>query len=253
MKAKHYLAFIDLQQQNTTKHFPSAFCTGSFDSNCGWYLFLAHKAQRVYIIDLLYFRFNPLVPLNQSEWSQKELTPLLPVHKQEGGLYNPHINFLSASVQHINWEVPNTAAILIFATAKALTINSLLLAEERAMCLEEWSEDTQSRGSMRVLCSLACRCSLSSSIWGHGLQIPFHTLLFFHILLMAGQQTGLQADGGRAAMLSGDDATLFPSLFVQGPRNIQWKLWIESSKPTKRETVASSTPWTCGCSKLARI
>lgn len=190
MKAKHYLAFIDLQQQNTTKHFPSAFCTGSFDSNCGWYLFLAHKAQRVYIIDLLYFRFNPLVPLNQSEWSQKELTPLLPVQKQEGGLYNPHINFLSASVQHINWEVPNTAAILIFATAKALTINSLLLAEKRAMCLEEWSEDTQSRGSMRVLCSLACRCSLSSSIWGHGLQTPFHTLFSFIYFLWLANKLG---------------------------------------------------------------
>lgn len=41
---------------------------------------------------------------------------------------------------------------------------------------------------------------------------------------MAGQQTGLQADGGRATTLFGDDVTLFPSLFVQERKNIQWKL-----------------------------
>lgn len=184
MKAKHYLAFTDLQQQNTTKHFPSAFCTGSFDSNCGWYLFLAHKAQRVYIIDLLYFRFNPLVPFNQSEWSQKELTPLLPVHKQEGGLYNPHINFLSASVQHVNWKVPNTAAILIFATAKALTISSLLSAEKRAMCLEEWSEDTRSRGSI-LPSSWLHRCFVplrADAAWAAIFEVMVSKSLFIHFI-----------------------------------------------------------------------
>lgn len=112
-------------------HFPRASCPGSFDSICGWCLFLAHKAQRVYIIDLLYFRFNPLVPLNLNELSQKELTPLLPRHKRDGGFYNPHINFPSASVQHINWKAPNAAAILIFATAKVFASKSLLLAEEQ--------------------------------------------------------------------------------------------------------------------------
>lgn len=93
------------------------------------------------------------MPLKLNELSQKELTPLLPVHKWDGGLYNPHINFCSASAQHINWKAPNAATILIFAAAKTLTNKNLLSAEERAMYSEKHSEEeqwsnSQSKGSI---------------------------------------------------------------------------------------------------------
>lgn len=83
-----------------------------------------------------------MVPLNLNELSQKELTPLLPRHRCDGGLYKPHINFRSASVQYINWKVLNAAAILIFATAKVFTNKSLLPAEENT-CSGEESEEAQ--------------------------------------------------------------------------------------------------------------
>lgn len=171
-------------------HFPRASCTGSFDSICGWCLFLAHKAQRVYIIDLLYFRFNPLVPLNLNELSQKELTPLLPRHKRDGGLYNPHINFHSASVQHINWKAPNAAAILIFATAKVFANKGLLPTEEKGMYLEKesaeaWQSNPHSVGTIlpslmatQVVCYPVCTRSLCSTVLRSWFPNPFPHCLF---------------------------------------------------------------------------
>lgn len=171
-------------------HFPRASCTGSFDSICGWCLFLAHKAQRVYIIDLLYFRFNPLVPFNLNELSQKELTPLLPRHKGDGGLYNPHINFHSASVQHINWKAPNAAAILIFATAKVFTNKGLLPAEGKATRSEKESEEVQQSNShilgtilpslmaTEVVCYAACGWSLCCTVLRSWFPNSFSHLLF---------------------------------------------------------------------------
>lgn len=44
----------------------------------------------------------------------------------------------SASAQHINWEVPDAAAISIFATAGVFTNGSLLPAKEKVMSSGEW-------------------------------------------------------------------------------------------------------------------
>lgn len=143
------------------------------------------------------FRFNPLVPLNLDELSQKELTPLLPRHKRAGGLQIPRTNFRSASAQRVDWEAPIAAAILISATAKVFTNTRLLPAEEKETCsapCRGWeSSFPRQRPPRRVLTLRAD----AAPCCGRAFQILFPTAHLFRVPHAVGQQVRLEAHGGR--------------------------------------------------------